>query len=229
MILRREKLYSKKLEIFKRKPTRVPISLRKIWSFLSSSSSKLPPVPCACAPETRKLFREKNPVELKKVYACVYIYIYMCVCVCTHITGKAVVPRIRWLRGWLLLMMDTAHPSGWVWIVDVFRHHADPMGQSTASGGGWARASGTGASRTSATATAASSAASSATAALLAALGPRERGFLRGRKATGLIGDRSIRRIKRSGYSARIPSNHRDEISFYLLRDRLDFLFFFFF
>ena len=120
-------------------------------------------------------------------------------------------------------MMDTAHPSGWVWIVDVFRHHADPMGQSTASGGGWARASGTGASRTSATASAASSAASTATAALLAALGPRERGFLQGGKATGLIGDRSIRRIKRSGYSTRIPSNHRDEISFYLLRDRLDF------
>ena len=84
MILRREKLYSKKLEIFKRKPTRVPISLRKIWSFLSSSSSKLPPVPCACAPETRKLFREKNPVELKKVYACVYIYIHVCVCVYSH-------------------------------------------------------------------------------------------------------------------------------------------------
>lgn len=116
----------------------------------------------------------------------------------THITGEAVVPWIGWLRGWLLLMMDTAHPSSWVWIVDVFRHHADPMGQSTASGGGWARASGTGAGCTSTTASTSTSAASSAPATFLAALRPRERGFLQGRKATRLIGDRSIQRIKRS-------------------------------
>lgn len=119
-------------------------------------------------------------------------------------------------------MMDAAHPGGRVWIVDVFRHHADPMGQSTASGGGWARASGSGASRTSATAASTSASASATPAALLAALGPRERGFLRDRKATGLIGDRSIREIKRSTCASR-PEPRETDLSFYLLRHCLDF------
>lgn len=112
----------------------------------------------------------------------------------THITGKTVVPRVRWLRRRLLLMMNTPNPSSGMGVVDVFRHHADPVGQATATGGRWARGAGARTSCPTAT-SAATASASAAPTSLFAALGPRERGFLQQKQRNCVSSIRKLHRV----------------------------------